>query len=177
MPRVILVELHPGALKCVHARHVLVDGLALESAIVQLVEDERGQANVTRCIPASPTRDRRGRTIEDKALIERIFRVKHALGPRVKVACLTNYDVARVLAIRSSRNFLFRIGVLSNRPLVGAVTATGVLQLAVAYVPFLQEVFDTVALSGADLVLSVALSTSVFWAVELEMLLIRQRVA
>lgn len=65
MPRVILIELHHGELKCIHARHVLVDVPTLESAIVELVEDDRGQANVTRCMPASPTRDRRGHIVEE----------------------------------------------------------------------------------------------------------------
>jgi Ca2+-transporting ATPase len=92
-------------------------------------------------------------------------------------ATLTFSQLANVLAVRSERDSLFRIGLLSNTPLLGAVTLTVVLQLAVVYVPFLQEVFTTRALSAEDLALSLALSTVVFWGVELEKVLIRRSAA
>jgi Ca2+-transporting ATPase len=92
-------------------------------------------------------------------------------------ATLTFAQMGHVLGIRSGRDSLFRIGLLSNTPLLGAVALTIVLQLAVVYVPFLQEVFTTVALSAGDLALSLALSALVFGGVELEKLLMRRRVA
>jgi len=52
--------------------------------------------------------------------------------------------------------------------MVAAVALTVVLQLAVVYVPLLQEMFKTEALSPAELTISLALSSVVFWAVELE---------
>ncbi|WP_017301653.1 cation-translocating P-type ATPase [Nodosilinea nodulosa] len=78
-------------------------------------------------------------------------------------------------AMRSDRDSLVRIGLLSNRPLLGAVVLTFGLQMAVVYVPFLQTVFQTTALSAIDLALSVALSGIVFGAIELEKVLIRQK--
>ncbi len=78
-------------------------------------------------------------------------------------------------AMRSDRDSLFRIGLLSNRPLLGAVVLTFGLQMAVVYIPFLQTVFQTTALSAIDLALSVALSGIVFGAIELEKLLIRHK--
>jgi Ca2+-transporting ATPase len=81
---------------------------------------------------------------------------------------ITLAQMAHVLAIRSERDSLFRIGLWSNRPLLGAVLLTFVLQLALTYVPFLQVYFDTVALSARDLILGLALSSLIFWAVELE---------
>jgi Ca2+-transporting ATPase len=53
-------------------------------------------------------------------------------------------------------------------PLLGAVLLTFVMQLAVIYVPFLQNMFSTVSLTGQDLAISLLLSTVVFWGVELE---------
>jgi Ca2+-transporting ATPase len=81
---------------------------------------------------------------------------------------ITLAQMAHVLAIRSERDSLFRIGLWSNRPLLGAVLLTFVLQLALTYVPFLQVYFETVALSARDLILGLALSSLIFWAVELE---------
>lgn len=77
-------------------------------------------------------------------------------------------QMAHVLAIRSSTESLFRIGLLSNRLLLGAVTTTIALQLAVTYVPVLQGLLTTMALSATDLAISLLVSTAVFWAVEAE---------
>ncbi len=52
---------------------------------------------------------------------------------------LTLSQMAHVMAIRSERLSLFRIGLLSNKPLLGAVILTGILQLGLVYVPFLQS--------------------------------------
>ena len=74
--------------------------------------------------------------------------------------------------MRSERDSLFRIGLLSNKLLLGAVVLTFALQLAVVYVPFLQEIFKTTTLSTVDLTVSLVLSTAAFWSVELEKWLI-----
>jgi Ca2+-transporting ATPase len=81
---------------------------------------------------------------------------------------LTLSQMAHVMAIRSERNSLFRIGLLSNKPLLAAVTLTVLLQLGLIYVPFLQNVFSTQPLSATDLGISVLVSSSIFAAVELE---------
>ncbi|MCI0693722.1 cation-translocating P-type ATPase [candidate division KSB1 bacterium] len=92
-------------------------------------------------------------------------------------ATLTFAQMANVLAIRAERASLFSIALLSNKPLLGAVILTFVLQLAVIYVPFLKKLFATTALSATDLALSLALSTFVFFGVELQKWLIRRRTA
>jgi Ca2+-transporting ATPase len=86
---------------------------------------------------------------------------------------LTLSQMGNALAIRSERDSLFRLGLFSNKPLLGSVILTLGLQLAVIYVPFLQELFTTTALGVGDLAVSLALSALVFWAVELEKWLIR----
>ena len=88
---------------------------------------------------------------------------------------LTLSQMGNALAIRSERNSLFQIGLLSNQPLLGAVTLTLGLQLAVIYVPLLQQLFQTTALSWEELIVCLALSTVVFWCVELEKWLLRRR--
>jgi len=88
---------------------------------------------------------------------------------------MTLSQMAHVMAIRSDRHSLFRIGLLTNKPLVGAVLLTVVLQLALVYVPFLQVFFKTNPLPLPDLALAVALSTVVFVAVEIEKWITRRR--
>jgi Ca2+-transporting ATPase len=79
------------------------------------------------------------------------------------------------LAIRSETESLFTIGLLSNRPLLLAVLLTLALQLAVVYVPRMQPIFRTEALSGLQLAVCVGLSALVCLVVEIEKLLIRRR--
>ena len=86
---------------------------------------------------------------------------------------LTLSQMAHILAIRSERNSLFRIGLFSNKPLLGAIAVTVLLQLALVYVPLLQGVFKTISLSPQDLGVAVTVCAVVFWAVELEKWLMR----
>jgi Ca2+-transporting ATPase len=88
---------------------------------------------------------------------------------------LTLSEMGYVMAIRSNRDSLFTIGLITNKSLVGAVALTILLQIAVIYVPFLQGIFETAALPLTDLVISLLLSTSIFWVVELMKWIIRKK--
>jgi P-type Ca2+ transporter type 2C len=88
---------------------------------------------------------------------------------------LTLSQLSHVMAIRAGDESLFKVGLLSNKPLLGAVALTFVLQLFAIYTPFLQEFLETEALPLADLAIAVALSTIIFWAVEVEKWLARRR--
>jgi len=88
---------------------------------------------------------------------------------------LTMSQMTHVMAIRSERQSLFQIGLLSNKPLLGALCLTVVLQIALMYVPFLQTFFKTKPLPLQDLALTMALSSVVFVAVELEKRIARRR--
>ena len=81
---------------------------------------------------------------------------------------LTLAQMAHVLAIRSETQSLFAQGLRSNLALTGAVALTAVLQMAVVYLPALQPVFRTEALSAAQLAVCLAAAATVFVAVELE---------
>jgi Ca2+-transporting ATPase len=78
-------------------------------------------------------------------------------------------------AMRSDRDSLFHIGLLSNKPLLGAVVLTFGLQMAVIYIPGLQAVFRMISLSAIDLLLSFSLTVLIFGTIELEKWLIRCR--
>ena len=88
---------------------------------------------------------------------------------------LTLSQMAHVMAIRSERRSLFQIGLMSNKPLLGAVSLTVVLQLALLYLPILQAVFKTRALSLQDLALTLIISSVIFVAVELEKRILQRR--
>jgi len=88
---------------------------------------------------------------------------------------LTLSQMGNVLAVRSDDESLFKIGLFTNRPLLGAVALTFALQLAVIYWRPLQEIFRTQALTVFELGLCLGLSTIVFWAVEIEKWLRRRR--
>jgi Ca2+-transporting ATPase len=88
---------------------------------------------------------------------------------------LTLSQMAHVMAIRSERESLFRIGILSNKPLLGAVLVTVVFQMGLIYIPFLQTIFKTNALPVPKLVLALGMSSIIFVLVELEKLLSRRK--
>jgi Ca2+-transporting ATPase len=79
---------------------------------------------------------------------------------------LTLSQMGQVLAIRSERESLFKIGLLSNRPLLGAVILTFLLQMAVIYVPWLNPIFKTTPLPATELLVCLSAASIVFIAVE-----------
>jgi len=86
-------------------------------------------------------------------------------------------QMAQALATRSRRESFFRIGLTSNVPGMVLAGVVFILQLAVLYLPFMQNIFYTQPLSVQDLGISLALSSLVFWMIELEKWLIRRKEA
>ena len=84
-------------------------------------------------------------------------------------------QMGNALATRSSRDSLFRIGLFSNRLMVGAVMLGFVLQLLLIYVPVFQTVFKTQPLSMQDLFICLIASAVVFVVLELSKLVKRRR--
>ena len=87
---------------------------------------------------------------------------------------LTLSEMGYVMAIRSNRDSLFTIGPFSNPALVWAVIFTTLLQISVVYIPFFQDLLGTMALPLRDLLLCLALSTSLFFVVEVEKFILRR---
>ena len=77
-------------------------------------------------------------------------------------------QLAHVIAIRSETESLFKQGLLSNKPLLGAVVFTVLLQLALIYVPALNMLFSTSPLSAIELGWTLAAASVIFFAVEIE---------
>ena len=85
------------------------------------------------------------------------------------VLCLT--QLGHVLAIRSERESLFKMGLFSNIYLFGAVALTFALQMATVYVPAFNPIFKTEPLTLLELLFAFGLSSVVFFAVEIEKLI------
>lgn len=81
------------------------------------------------------------------------------------VLCFSQMGLA--MAFRS-RYSVFTAGVFANWRMVGAISATFILQLMLIYVPQLNAVFKTQPLSLKELLITIAVSSIVFWAVEAE---------
>ncbi len=77
-------------------------------------------------------------------------------------------QLANALAVRSERQSALSLGWRSNVPLMAAVVAITLVQLALIYVPPLQPVFDTEALGPIELAVVLVASSVGFVAVEFQ---------
>jgi Ca2+-transporting ATPase len=102
------------------------------------------------------------------------WRAEPAIWQTMVFTTLTFSQMGHVLAIRSGKDSLFTIGPLSNKALLAAVGLTFALQLAALYAPFFQEILETDPLPLGDFAIALALSTVVFWGVEVEKWLARR---
>jgi Ca2+-transporting ATPase len=92
----------------------------------------------------------------------------HAHWQTMVFTVLTLSQMAHVMAIRSERESLWQLGLGSNKPLLGAVLLTFVLQMATIYVPALNPIFKTQPLSLGELGICLGAAATVGVAVELE---------
>ncbi|MCW2311652.1 cation-translocating P-type ATPase [Rhodoferax antarcticus] len=101
----------------------------------------------------------------------------HAHWQTMVFTVLTLSQMVHVMAIRSERDALWTLGLLSNKPLLGAVLLTFALQMATIYVPLLNPIFKTQPLSLGELGICLGASAVVGVVVELEKAWRRQRTA
>ncbi len=80
-----------------------------------------------------------------------------------------------VLNCRSETRSAFRRDLLSNRWLLGGLVASNLLQIAVVYLPAMNDLFHTVPLPLHEVVLIGAVASLVLWTEELRKLLARRR--
>jgi Ca2+-transporting ATPase len=96
--------------------------------------------------------------------------IKYGNGNELTMAftVLCFSQLGHVLAIRSNKVSLFKIGLFSNKRMLFAISLTILLQMMIIYMPALNKIFKTQALSLKELALTLAVSSIVFLAVELE---------
>jgi len=104
-------------------------------------------------------------------LFHRFSRENLELARTIAFTTLAFFQMANVLAIRSEKHSVFTIGFFSNPLLILAVLSTTILQLSVIYVPILQRFFKTLPLDLNQLLLCIAVSSSIFFLIELDKLM------
>ncbi len=82
------------------------------------------------------------------------------------VLCLSQFG--HVMAIRSEKESLFIQGLLSNKILLTTIALSFLLQMATIYLPVFNKIFKTEPLSLSELIFTLAASSVVFFAVEIE---------
>ena len=85
------------------------------------------------------------------------------------------FDMFNALSCRSESKSIFEIGLFTNRPFLYACGASIVIQFAVVYIPFLQNILQTEPLEFADLALIIVVSSSVFIIDELRKFFTKRR--
>lgn len=78
------------------------------------------------------------------------------------------------LVVRSDKESIFILGIFSNKPMLVAIGITVFLQLMVIYTPAFNRVLHTQPLPLSELIICIAVSSIIFWAVEGEKYLIRR---
>lgn len=89
------------------------------------------------------------------------------------VLCLS--QMAHVIAIRSQHQSAFRMSLLANKPLLGSVLLTLLLQLVVTYAPFMHVVFQTESLNLQEFIIVSLASIVVLVGVEMEKVFVRRK--
>jgi len=84
-------------------------------------------------------------------------------------------QLTTALAVRSEKESLFKLGLFTNKAMLGAIAVGVVLQLAVIYVPFLNPIFDTKPLTAGELFLCTVLAFIPLIAIELEKFVKRKK--
>jgi Ca2+-transporting ATPase len=84
-------------------------------------------------------------------------------------------QLALALGVRSEENSLFKIGLLSNRSMLGAILMTVLLQMAVVYIPVFQRIFRTAPLSWQELAVALGVSVAVWLVTEVVKVFLRRR--
>jgi Ca2+-transporting ATPase len=89
-------------------------------------------------------------------------------GQTMAFSVLCFSQLGHAMAIRSTKQSVFRIGRCSNKPMVLALLLTVLLQILIIYLPAFNEIFKTKPLSLTELSITFAASAIVFLAVEIE---------
>ena len=95
------------------------------------------------------------------------FHLEGAVWQTMVFSTLCLAQMGNALAIRSDRLNLTQLGLFTNPALIGSIVLTFALQVAVIYVPFMQDIFSTVALTAPQFLFSLVLSSVVLIVVEL----------
>jgi Ca2+-transporting ATPase len=86
-------------------------------------------------------------------------------------------QLSHALVVRSERESIFKLGFGTNRVLLIVLVVSATVQLALVYVPLLQPIFETTALTATELAVVLLVTPIPFIAVEIEKWFTRRREA
>jgi Ca2+-transporting ATPase len=89
------------------------------------------------------------------------------IGQTMAFGTMVFFQLFNIFNCRSYEKSLFRVGILSNLTLVGAVGLASLLQFGAMYLPFLQNLMQTTTLTAFQMFLVLGISVMVIPAVEL----------
>ncbi|MDM7995002.1 MAG: cation-translocating P-type ATPase [Acidobacteriota bacterium] len=98
----------------------------------------------------------------------------HADWQTMMFTTLAFAQVWQAIGIRSGNDSIFKVGLLSNKPLLGLALTVAAAQLAAIYIPALQQYLRIAALRPADLFLSIGASALVLFYAEIEKIFLRK---
>lgn len=112
-----------------------------------------------------------GLVIGISALLFQAFAISEGMAWQTMVfTALVIGRMSVVMGVRSDADSIFNIGFFSNKPLLAAIVLNIFLQMIVVYTPFLNPIFHTEPLTLVELILTLALSLVVLFAIEIEKL-------
>jgi len=102
----------------------------------------------------------------------------HEIDPGWQTALFSGLvfsQLGMALSVRSEEESLFRTGLLTNKPMLGAIVITVILQLVLIYWPPAQSIFHTTALSTRDLAICFGMGLVIIVLVEIWKVFMRAR--
>lgn len=153
--------------------NIIMDGPPAQSLGVEPVDEKILKAKPRKADDPIVTRALLARCITSAALIVfltlKVFSNELSDGnvtrrdTTMTFMTFVNCDLFNAYACRSSERAFYEVSLFSNPAFLWAVGGSVIGQLLVVYFPPLQEVFQTEALSGSDMMYIVFLSSSILW--------------
>ncbi|MBI5064682.1 calcium-translocating P-type ATPase, SERCA-type [Candidatus Woesearchaeota archaeon] len=94
-------------------------------------------------------------------IVFQYFSLNYIYAQTMAFNTLVLFQLFNVLNQRSEHVSLFKLGILSNKWLIGAIASSVLLQIVVIYIPGMQTAFGTVSLSLYDWLICLLVSSSV----------------
>jgi magnesium-transporting ATPase (P-type) len=98
----------------------------------------------------------------------------YVYGTTMALAGIVACQVGNVFGCRTQWQSVFRVGLLTNRLVLGGLAAELALLVAIAYLPFLQGLYGTAPLAGRDWLCLVAFPLIILGLEELRKLILRR---
>lgn len=163
------------------AIHILWINLVTDGLPGLALASEPAEPSIMKRVPRNPNRNIFGGSMARHILLVGLLmglvtlgiqawaiRNNNPNGQTMAFSVLCFSQLGHAMAIRSNKQSVFRIGIFSNKPMIFALSLTVLLQMFIIYIPALNDIFKTKPLSLSEMTITIAASSIVFLAVEIE---------